>query len=201
MKIAIDIDDVVLKLQEAWLQQFHPEIPLKQINCWDLSKCTQIKAEQIYKELDNIDFSVMEFCDHNTLDVLHILQMMMLFTDNEFFFLTAKTDINLLKTKTFFEKHKITLNIIQTLNMDKKEIPKSYFNYDFLIDDKGEEYLDNNRCLLIIRPWNKSVQTDKCFLNLDYALSYCLPGYIQFKALFYNTKIITSNLTLQLFKS
>jgi len=156
MRIAIDLDGVVIDTMGAVLRQFHPEYKLEQIKTyWINDSIAGLTKEKAILEFEHINWMELTFIGEKTWDILQELEYM-----NEkghmIYFLTSKTPRMMLWTQKFLKDVKINIPIITSLK--KQEYTDQF---DILIEDNPSviEYgIPIEKLRFIKQPWNECLE-------------------------------------------
>ena len=147
MIIGIDLDNTVIKTIEAWIEQFHPEIDIEQINRWEFYKDKKFKLSKykFMKELENLNYKRIELMDGFYLMLLELLK-----NQHSIVFITDKTPKMMEWTLKWLKRNK--LDYIPILNTSEKLKER----FDVLIDD-NPSIAHDDRVITFSQPWNKDI--------------------------------------------
>jgi len=149
LKLAIDLDGVVLDTIRAWIAEFHPYLTLDDITQWNVWEISKVKCskKQFYKELNSLNPKKVPL-----IGAAYIIIKLLAYEGHEVFFLTAKTQSMESWTRKALKIHELD-DIPMTISWEKEN-----FEYDYLLDDSPANYKKvGDRMIIFEQPYNKDV--------------------------------------------
>lgn len=165
MKIAIDLDGVVMKTIEAWISQFHPNLDINEIEDYKVFEHPKVNISEadFRRELENLDYTNV-IAESEAILYIHKLVL----EDHDVFFLSAKEEAHE-KTLEWINRWGLA-NIPVVFSSQKLE-----HEFDLLIDD-NPIYAGNKNVILFEKPWNKKTK-HWSKLNAWYIIFDYIEGY------------------------
>jgi len=160
MKIAIDIDGVVVDLVESWLRKFHPDHVKEDMYSWSGFDGVGSTVEEFFEEI----------CELTVNDIIMIKDasetIKRIREKHDVFFLTDKHSGVMGWTVGVLKKY--GLGNIEFINCKVEDKQKEEYNYDVLIDDCPLR-IDDGRLYMFDQPWNRSIYfNNRVFGWLDF---------------------------------
>lgn len=160
MKIAIDLDNVVLDTTKAYLEHWHPHFGPWDFKNYYMLDVLGIGVEQFLREWHAIPLEKIGVIGGD--ETVKLLKRLGVFNGrdggrkDQIFFLTSNNGWGCLRICHWLLKRGITLPIYIS---EKKEEWVEKMGVDILIDDNGglSRWLRPDQLILIDQPWNKGV--------------------------------------------
>ena len=160
MKIAIDLDGVIMNSVEAYLEYWHPRYSIYDFKTHYMLDVLGIGVDQFLKEWHSVPLEKIELIGGER--VLKLLQRFSLFSyrnrygKHQIYFLTSNNGWGCLRICHWLRKRGIWLPI-QVSDSKQDWVDR----FDILIDDNGElsEWVGKDQLILIDQPWNRWVES------------------------------------------
>lgn len=151
MKLAIDLDGVVLDSIASWLKKYHPNYTnndIKSWNAWELVKTCNSK-EQFFDEFGRQDPKQVKLIDGAKETILRLER------EHEIYFLTSKSERGQKWSEKVLKRE--GLGHIPVINSWLEKKSKNEYNFDILLDDSP---LHSEFAVVFDQPWNKDIHAD-----------------------------------------